>query len=391
MKKYFVFLGIAAMTLAACTKTETIEAPAQKIDFQVASYVPQTRANSSLDSEGYESFKTEAYYFPTTGAPQYYMQGVDVVKGTDAWAPVQDYYWPKKGHINFYSYIGTKNPTLVYSDDKKTVTATYNTTIADNDNFLIADPALHFSQNVDQVTVDKDLVKPNEFDYKDGVYKAADSEPKQYQGVPTLFHHQLAKIAVIVKLKTTKKSSNTWKVDILDTDANPSKIFPVNKGVLTLENVDTTTTATKSLWTYKNTDDQTIGWVPSTIATDVDKISLARTGLTLEPNALESAQDSIVVAVRTVMPQLTNGVEFNFSYQVTANNGTSDYMTEINKFNETDTPKYLSDAVSSITKWEMNKVYIYKIYIDPVTDKITFDPAVVEWEPAVTGTLSFPL
>ena len=46
MKKYFVFLGIAALTLAACTKTEIDETavPDQKIEFNVASYVPQTRA-----------------------------------------------------------------------------------------------------------------------------------------------------------------------------------------------------------------------------------------------------------------------------------------------------------------------------------------------------------
>ena len=192
---------------------------------------------------------------------------------------------------------------------------------------------------------------------------------------------------MIVKLQTTaaKKSSNTWKVEVLDTDANPSNIIPVNKGTLTLTSVDNATTAFVSSWTNANTTNPTVGWVASTTATDVETISLAKTGLTLEPQALTSTQDSVVVAVRTVMPQLTSGVKFNFSYKITANNG-SDYMTEVVTIPSTT----LAAAVPTITMWEMNKIYLYRIIIDPVTEKITFDPAVVEWVNGGIETINYP-
>ena len=385
MKKYFIIAIAALVAGTACSKVETVEAPAKQITFEVANYVPQTR-NSSLESEGYTAFNTYAWYFPAADAtPQAYMNNVQVVKGTAAWAPASDYYWPKNGWINFYSVVGTKAPTIAASNDGKTITATYaDQVIASTDNYMIADPALHFNSNVNQVTYDKKL---GAFDYKTGNYTYDSETDGAYTGVPTLFHHQLSKVAVIVKLQTTaaKKSSNTWKVEVLDTDANPSNIIPVNKGTLTLTSVDNATSATVSSWTNANTANPTVGWVASTTTTDVETISLAKTGLTLEPQALTSTQDSVVVAVRTVMPQLTSGVKFNFSYQVTANNG-SDYMTEVVTIPSTT----LAAAVPSIEKWEMNKIYLYRIIIDPVTEKVTFDPAVVEWENGGIGTINYP-
>ena len=385
MKKYFIIAIAALVAGTACSKVETVEAPAKQITFEVANYVPQTR-NSSLESEGYTVFNTYAWYFPAANAnPQAYMSNVQVVKGTAAWAPASDYYWPKNGWINFYSYAGNAVPTVHVSDDSKTITAAYSDkVIGANDNYMIADAALHFNSNVNQISYDKAL---SDFDYATGNYKYNSTSDGAYTGVPTLFHHQLAKVAVIVKLQTTaaKKSSNTWKVEVLDTDANPSNIIPVNKGTLTLTSVDNATTAFVSSWTNANTTNPTVGWVASTTATDVETISLAKTGLTLEPQALTSTQDSVVVAVRTVMPQLTSGVKFNFSYKITANNG-SDYMTEVVTIPSTT----LAAAVPSIEKWEMNKIYLYRIIIDPVTEKVTFDPAVVEWVNGGIGTINYP-
>ena len=322
MKKYFIIAIAALVAGTACSKVETVEAPAKKISFEVANYVPQTR-NSSLESEGYTSFHTYAWYFPSADATaQAYMSNVEVKKGTSAWAPTADYYWPKNGWINFYSFVGTALPTVSVSDDSKTITAKYeNAEIKSTDNYMVADAALHYNQNVDAVTYDKKL---SDFDYATGNYKYETETDGAYTGVPTLFRHQLAKVAVIVKLKTTeaKKSSNTWKVEVLNTTDNPSNINPINKGTLTLKNVDGAAAANTTTWT-------TDGWVASTTATDVEKIEFTKS-LTLQPQAIKSTEDSIAVAVRTVMPQVTSGVKFNFSYKITANNG-SDYMTEIVK------------------------------------------------------------
>ena len=91
MKKYFIIAIAALVAGTACSKVETVEAPAKQITFEVANYVPQTR-NSSLESEGYTVFNTYAWYFPAADAnPQAYMSNVQVVKGTAAWAPAKDY------------------------------------------------------------------------------------------------------------------------------------------------------------------------------------------------------------------------------------------------------------------------------------------------------------
>ncbi len=381
MKKYFVFLGIAAMTLAACTKTETIEAPAKKITFEVANYVPQTR-NSSLESEGYEAFNTCAWFFPNaTDAPQTYMDKVEIVKGT-AWAPAEDYFWPKNGWINFYSYVGTKAPVIAQdANNPKKVTATYeNAVIVAGDNYMIADPALHFTQNVNTITYDKKL---GAFDYATGNYTYQTETDGAFKGVPTLFRHQLAKVAFVVKLKTTTEkvsASTTWTVKILGSGDYLSNIKPVNKGTLTLENTDAATTATQGSWT-------TTGWVASTAAADVETINFGTKTLTIQPNATESAEDDDkLVEVRAVMPQVTSGVKFNFSYEVSAKNSKGTYMTYKNTIDETT----LAAAVPSITQWEMNKIYVYNIIIDPATERVTFDPAVVEWVAGGTGTINYP-
>ena len=45
MKKYFFLAAAALVAMCACTKTVVNEAPDQAIGFNVASYVPQTKAN----------------------------------------------------------------------------------------------------------------------------------------------------------------------------------------------------------------------------------------------------------------------------------------------------------------------------------------------------------
>ena len=386
MKKYLI-IGIAALAaLASCTKVGIDESqiPDKKISFEVASYVPQTRANSSLDSEGYNSFTTNAWFFAAAGkgTDMQYMNGVTVSKGTDSWAPADDYYWPKSGYINFYSYAGTRTPAVSASADFKTVTMAYtNQEIAATDNILVAKPALHYTANTNEVSYDKAL---GEFNYETG-YAYDSATDGGYSGVPTIFQHMLAKVAFIVKLKTTdaKKSANTtWTVEVLNDGTNNSNIIPVKKGTLSLSNTEAATAAAIGEWTNTNTAEPAIGWVAGS---DTETIAFAGKTLTIQPNATESAEtDNKLVEVRTVMPQLTSGVDFNLSYKVTASHGATNFMEEIINV----TSSNLAAAVSSITKWEMNKVYIYTITIDPVTQKVTFDPAVVEWEAATNGAIN---
>ena len=41
----------------------------------------------------------------------------------------------------------------------------------------------------------------------------------------------------------------------------------------------------------------------------------------------------------------------------------------------------LYDLINSIEQWQSNKKITYHIIIDPVTEKVTFDPAVEDYDP----------
>lgn len=391
MKKYFIVLAVAALAAsAACTKVETIT-PDQKISFEVANYVPQTKANSSLDSEGYTSFTANAWFFQGENNKMQYMNNETVSKGTDSWAPANDYYWPKdaSSYINFYSYAGSKAPAISADETMKTITVSYaNVEIANNDNFMVADPALHFKSNVDQVEINDEQGEFNYTGENAGKHTYTGSS-QSYTGVPTLFHHMLAKVAVVVKLKTTeaKKSANTtWTVKVL---ADGSNIKPIKKGSLTLKNTDAATAATIDSWKIYNGETEitdaaakSIGWIAGT---DIETIAFTEQTLTIPANATESADTKNLVDVRTVLPQATSGVNFNLKYEVSASHGDTAFMKEIITLDE----QTLAAAASTVTAWNMNQITLYTITIDPVTEKVTFDPAVVEWD-SVTGTITVP-
>lgn len=398
MKKYIIIALAAVVALAACTKANPEATRSEKISFEVANYMPQTKANSSLDSEGYTKFNCYAWYF---GAPMQYMNNVEVSKGTDVWAPANDYYWPKTGYINFYSYAGSQAPAVTPTSDYKTVTVKYdNTPIGAEDNFMVAKPALHFGiANADANIVAIDH-EQGDFSYDTPGYTYTTSS-QTYTGVPTLFQHELAKVAVRVKLATdeSKKSANTiWTVTVKANGSDtPSNIKPINKGTLTLKNTDGATAPLVDSWTTydasdaaftANSNEEAIGWVASTNTEDKETIAFATKILTMNANTIASTTTENLLDVRTVMPQVTTGVEFNLTYEVSAKHTgeTDPFMTEVLKIEN----KTLAAATdNTLLYWGRNQVIVYTITIDPVTQKVSFDPAVEEWTSA-TGAISLP-
>ena len=385
MKKHIILFAVAALTMsAACTKVD-VETPDQKISFEVANYVAQTKAEGSLATEGFYNFHTYANFFPEIGDAQAFMTNVQInpynnsnvlqTSGNDiySWAPAVDYYWPKTGYINFYSYAGTKNPSVSMSDDKKTATFSYtNQEIASTDNILVADAALHFNEN------------------NHSVY----NQDHVTAGVPTLFRHQLAQVAFKVHLKTTdaKKSANTeWTVQVLADNANSreSSVTVVKTGSLVLTNADAlaadaTKNSTKQEWTISTGDATNKIWTP---ASATEEIKFTTQTLTIPINATESDDTKDLVAMRTVLPQAAGGVNIKLYYQVSATHTgeSTPFMTEIISVNAT-----LTTLAATPAYWKINQQITYTINIDPVTQKVTFDPAVAEWE-SQTGTINYPI
>lgn len=402
MKKFF-FFAAAVVAMAACTKTEVQfneTADSNKIAFTVADYASQTKAPTSLASdEAIYSFHTYATQFPEIGDAVLFMNNEEikawdntpavVTSGNNiyTWAPEKDYFWPKTGFINFYSYAGTKNPTVNVSDDKKTIDYDYGTiTVAGTDNILVADAALHFNSNTQK-------------------YK----EDHVSKGVPTLFRHQLGKIIFKVHLKTNQPASNntTWKVRTIENEninsvAYKSSLTVVKNGSLKLTNKDALednaekNTNTQVWAPVVGSSDNVDGWIAAdhADATNNEIIPLATQTLTIETTKTESGETSpaYLIAERTIMPQITDNTVFVLYYEVTASHDnftTAPFLKEIRSVG-VDVAKSMKDLVSTIIDWNKNTIVTYNIIIDPVSEKVIFDPAVEEWA-AEEGTVNVPL
>ena len=396
MKKYFIFAVAAMAAMAACSKVNVVDnTPDKKISFEVANYARQTKANKSLSSDNIYEFHTYAYQFPALGNAVVFMDEdifpwkssthtdanklTENLTGIAEWAPTDDYFWPKTGTINFYSYAGTDGPdeaTAVAAADANltTITFTYtDATIDANSNILVADPAIGQTR-----------------DNSNTATYTVDASTNVTNGVATLFHHMLTKVEFDVKLKTATTNSNIWKVTVLDEFDNDhkSQLIAKNQGTLTLTSTVGTNNGawSPSIATAASASSNAVLWVPTT---STEAITLESDEMTLAANAETSGDAVELLALRSVMPQLSTGVQLQLTYKVQAfhANANDPYLEEIRTVGigaNANDAKYLSDLVnSSVINWLPNKKITYHIVIDPVTEKVTFDPAVEDYSEVV--------
>ena len=390
MKKFFFFAAAALVALAACSKVETIETPARKIGFNVGTYKAGTKADPATKhalQDETNSFSSKAWLHANGAAAgtDFFGTGetVSFTAGTpNVWEPSNEYFWPKAAdsYINFVSWFATnsKNPTTVSETALQWGTSAAPVTIAKDDNFLFADEAWRFSSNNNPAT-----------------YTAVSGVS---EGVPTLFHHALAKVQFNVKLKTTTQSTKTiWDVAIQTASLKIGK-----DGYLALTNADPSTAATTVAWKVGSAaaTSDIVGWArpssptletiveTSSTASDVTKDFAKLTFENFAPKTLtdgkyESAAQEFL-AERTVLPQtLGTTVKFAMTFKISLfhdsnNDGNKDgaaYSEEI----VTLTEENLATLVNTITAWNMNTKYVYNVTIDPVGKKVLFDPAVVDW------------
>lgn len=403
MKKYFILAVAAIAAIAACSKVENVDnAPSKKIAFEVANYPGQTKAAEDPGSVLAETdnFKSKAWLHANAAATgtdffgtsaNSYVETV-TYNGTDAWEPELEYFWPKGAgsYINFVSWFATnsKAPSTVSETVMNWGTDAAPMTIATDDNFLFADEAWRYADNAET--------------YKyDGVTK----------GVPTLFHHALAKIKFNLRLSTeTASTKSIWDVEV------KTVTFKIgNNGYLALVNEDKTTTGTQP-WkvgtTYSTGAAATsanIGWARpasgATLETIVEKESAtADVTKEFEKPLFENFQPTtastgnpfktdqqVLLAERTVMPQIIDGgvVTFGMTFTIKIyhdadSDGTKDGEAFSNELITIEATTNLHDLVGAIDEWKMNTKYTYNVTIDPVGRKVLFDPAVAEWNTVET-------
>lgn len=386
MKKYFIIAVAALVASAACTKVETIDnTPDTLIGFNVVKYAGQTKAatyNSLLDEKVNDTtithFKTNAWFHAEGYAAQAFMVDQIILPDDDAntasaptcWAPFgRNYYWPKTGYINFFSYAGLPAPTA-----KAENSLTYSAVaVTPGSNILVADAAYRYTQNAASV--------------------APYGQNAVSEGVPTLFRHILAKVKfdVVFDAKTgmTANDKDKWTVSITSASINVPQ-----QGSITLNFTDPTSTGTAA---HANTD----AWASLGNYTAIDNVTGTGANvaspenyeiddaITLtavagkksddenRTNGTDAGTPAKLIAESAVIPHtLGNDVTFSMSYKLAYS---YDGGTPIQE-NVTVSNVKLTEFAPSISAWAMNTIYTYHVIIRP-NKVILFDPAVETWAP----------
>lgn len=345
MKKYLMMsAAVVAVLSMSCSKIEDTSVE-QEIGFAVASYVPQTKAGelSIRTVDGVDAFMCKAFLHSNgaaAGTPYFGPDGETITyNGSNAWMPSHPYYWPKhpQSYINFVSWYDNNGAPGTATE---TAMIWENRTIAAGDNIMFADEAWRFKGNAETYK-------------KDGVTA----------GVPTLFHHALAKVKIQFKaspLVDPTDSKSTFEVTL-----QKVTLKSVHKqGTLSLHNSDPLSTG-QHAWTA---DVANYYWNPTDTASDTEIVT-SNTALTADFNELFAQQ--------SVLPQeVTDAMVLEIKYGITIKyNGTIMLAeTDIPASIQMNTLKNESDV--AIGQWLPNKIYTYSITINPITDQILIDPAI---------------
>ena len=366
MKKYLI-IAAAAIAAVACTKSES-KSPDIAISFQVANYVPQTKAGEVKFDEN-ETFTTYAWFHENASASAQEFMEDETIKwqsATNTWAADRTYFWPKTGWVNFFSFAGTPEPAMTEGQ------AAYSAkTIATDDNALLASAAYRYSQNV------------NVYDLEYGTSNT------DVNGVPTLFHHILSKITVNVKFDASGVNGTDAAKYKWDLVIDEAALIYANKGSLSVSFTDPGSTG--QAWPYNT---PAVGWVPTSGAANVSEATTV-TGAsskitTVAPNV---SDPETLLSEITVMPQnitVATGTSAKFAVKFTL----TEYYDNVEGIHYTvdltgDNAIAIEDFSTTVKEWDMNYKYTYTLTVKP-NKTVTFDPAIEPWATDSTPAYVYP-
>lgn len=371
MKKFFLLAAVVGVALTSCVKNEgtAVVADQNEITFEVAKFKASSRVEVAFPTD--LSFGAYAYYENTEnpGTHTTYIDNAEVVykvsNGNGYWAAKEHtYFWPTQGHLDFVSYAP-------YNAD---ATSPAVPKISDSD----------VQQTLKYEGFKVDAANPVDLLYSDkAMQQTANTVNYGFTGVPTLFHHALAKLNIKVKAfrinnaDESPKAVTSWTVVVkkitlsgIYNEGNLTmKTTNVhNAGATTVQWENTITAVPYDVWS--NTSSQvTKEWACDQTLTTTARHYGAGTADVAEnyfvlPQALVSDTQQITIeyAITTKAPEGQTGVK---EYVATKN---------------------LSDF-PAVPAWEQGKNITYTIDIDPVGDEIHFAPAIVDWV-GVDGVIS---
>ena len=338
----------------------------KKIVFDVGLY-SSTKSGKFDESQ---TFTTNAWFTNGDGDKMRFFRENETVSWNtpvaNQWAPSRDYFWPKTGWVNFFSYAGT--PAAAVTEGKAEYS---NKTIATDDNALLASAAYRYAKN------------------EDVYHLTYGTENTDVQSVPTLFHHILSKISVKVKFDASKVNGGDAAKYKWDLVIDEAALIYANKGSLTVNFTDPGTTG--QAWPYTGA---TIGWTPKSGEANVSEattvIGNASKITTVAPNVSDA---KTLLDEITVMPQdvtAATGTNAKFAVKFTL----TEYYNNVEGIHYT-VDLTGADAIpvdafnNAVSAWNMNYKYVYTLTVKP-NKTVTFDPAVAEWEDVI-GTATIQL
>lgn len=188
-----VFLSAIALT-TSCAKVEMSTPKDMPIAYQVIQDIVHSKAGE-LEYDKGTPFKSSAFHLDEgelwstdkDNATSYIDKAtISYDSGENRWRDLSEtYFWPKSGSLTFFSW----SPASI-SDSKITVDKTKGVCLSNWNTFTME------NRNVD-------------FMVADAVYDKSSNETSYfYNGVPTLFKHQLAKVSFFVHLE--KEEAGKW-------------------------------------------------------------------------------------------------------------------------------------------------------------------------------------
>ena len=340
MKKKFFFAALATIALASCTTDESVfEGIAQgdEINFAVAKYTPQTRAEHDEGVAFTENVTIWSWY---NGSNTPVINADEYNPTTGQFDDNRKYYWPVNGQeLDFVSVpteMANKYLTTVErsSDGETTLTFDVNGTDYHGDNLMTT-----------QVLTG---------DREDG-------------SVALLFRHLFAKLYVNVNQSETSNTDAAWTVTL-----NKVTLNNLRKQGKVVINQDWTAANEKGQNADHSWDSTTEDGEDSWIVTSTDK------------DLTDGAHSS--TETYYILPQPLTADEQTITIEYTVE---TDYLGNPTQPNTVETYKrtFSLSEVTNISAWNMNKVIIYNISINPeeTLEQITFTANEEVWSDNING------
>ena len=366
MKKFF-FIAVAVVAMAACSKTEVNPvAENNAISFQTATAV--TKVTGSVFPQD-QTFGVYAWTEGTTG--EYFIENKEVSYNAtgNMWTTATPYYWPKNQTVDFFCYYPYNVAGTVPTVTKTQITYTDIDFTANQVDLMYADKAVGYTDNANQV--------------EDG--------QNAYEGVPTVFRHAGAKLKVNVILGENEKTEavtgtkTRWSVVLKQVVL--TGIYTKGTCVLNLSSTDNGIIP----WTKPADANGYYVWTPDATLTNDEDNTLYKD---VQNRNLTKGEGQLVIPEIYVLPQTLAAGQQKIALTVDITTerqlpGETTWTTALVQTGKVVSANLLIDTAdpnTSVFAWQMNQAITYNITLGPAGKQITFDPAVIDWDPKTYST-----